>query len=217
MYFSDVKLQYEAAHWAQLFNRANPPKKIIMIQCFVLEFFERPGSPVVGCERFVDGVSSTSEIPRTFTEITHIYPLLMVGHDKFGAGFVKHNSNAGYVEAHEQRLTPQAFSYFSFYASHGEIMVVDIQGVSDIYTDPQVRNQTHIPLLPFIQPQSSHWPDCIDCPDSLCRSEPWRCRPWTPRNGFILRNFPPQPHLRLSAPSPLSLEQYRVSSQQEGP
>ena len=112
--FDDIKLQHEAAHWAHEFNKAGPPKKIIVIQCYVLEFINRPGSPVLGCERFVDG------------------------HDKYGAGFVKHNSNSGFVETHEGRSTPQAFSAHSFYASKGNIMVVDVQGVGDLYTDPQV-------------------------------------------------------------------------------
>jgi elongation factor 2 kinase len=112
--FNDVRLQYEAAHWANIFNRAGPPKAIHVIQCYVLELNSRPGSPVVGCERFVDG------------------------HDKYGAGFVKHNSNSGFVDAEENRATPQAFSAHSFYASAGKLMVVDVQGVGDLYTDPQV-------------------------------------------------------------------------------
>ncbi len=115
-YFDDVKLQWEAARWADEFNKLDPPKKIVVIPCYVLEFFQRPGSPVYGCERFVDG------------------------HDKFGAGFVKHNSNAGFVESSEARMTPQAFSAFSFYASNGTAMVVDVQGVGDLYTDPQIHS-----------------------------------------------------------------------------
>ena len=51
--------------------------------------------------------------------------------------YVKHNSNSGYVEAH-RRATPQTFSHWTFEASNGRLMVVDIQGVSDLYTDPQV-------------------------------------------------------------------------------
>jgi elongation factor 2 kinase len=112
--FNDVRLQYEAAHWATIFNQAGPPKGIHVIQCYVLELTSRPGSPVVGCERFVDG------------------------HDKYGAGFVKHNSNSGFVDGEENRATPQAFSAHSFYASAGKLMVVDVQGVGDLYTDPQV-------------------------------------------------------------------------------
>lgn len=121
--FNDVRLQYEAAHWANLFNKSGPPKPIHVIQCYVLELSSRPGSPVVGCERFVDG------------------------HDKYGAGFVKHNSNSGYVDAEEHRATPQAFSAHSFYASAGQLMVVDVQGVGDLYTDPQVRININIIIM----------------------------------------------------------------------
>lgn len=115
-YFEDIQLQYEASKWADLYNTQNPPKKIKVIQCYVVEFFEREGSPIFGCERFVDG------------------------HDKYGEGFVKHNSNSGYVECGEARMTPQAFSAFSFYKSNGNRMVVDVQGVGDLYTDPQVHS-----------------------------------------------------------------------------
>jgi hypothetical protein len=114
--FDDIKLQYEADRWATKYNSHNPRKKIHFIQCFAIEFFQRPGCPVLGCERFVDG------------------------RDEFGAGFVKHNSNAGFVDHHESRMTPQTFSAYSFYASQGTVMVVDIQGVNDLYTDPQVHS-----------------------------------------------------------------------------
>lgn len=116
--FSDVRLQYEADFWATKFNSYHPPKAVHFIQCFAIEFFQRPGCPVLGCERFIDG------------------------HDEFGAGFVKHNSNSGFVEQREGRMTPQTFSAFTFYESQGTIMVVDIQGVNDLYTDPQVHSLT---------------------------------------------------------------------------
>ena len=61
-------------------------------------------------------------------------------------GYVKYNNNSGFVEyaaegvpAEEgHRLTPHAFSRFSFDASGGKLMIVDIQGVDDVYTDPQI-------------------------------------------------------------------------------
>jgi elongation factor 2 kinase len=37
------------------------------------------------------------------------------------------------------RNTPQAFSHFTFEQSGGKELVVDVQGVGDVYTDPQVR------------------------------------------------------------------------------
>jgi elongation factor 2 kinase len=42
---NDVSLQYEAAHWAERFNAKNPPKQIIFIRAYALEFPDRPGQP----------------------------------------------------------------------------------------------------------------------------------------------------------------------------
>lgn len=38
----------------------------------------------------------------------------------------------------QSRYTPQAFSHFTFERSGHELIVVDIQGVGDLYTDPQI-------------------------------------------------------------------------------
>ncbi|KAK7241725.1 alpha-kinase [Aureococcus anophagefferens] len=114
--FDDVETQTEAALWADRFNALRPPKPIKMIACCVLEFQRRPGSPKFCAERFIDGT------------------------DARGFGFVKHNSNSGYVDDSERRLTPQAFSAFSFYASEGDVLVCDVQGVGDLYTDPQLHS-----------------------------------------------------------------------------
>ncbi|RUS71830.1 hypothetical protein EGW08_020415 [Elysia chlorotica] len=51
--------------------------------------------------------------------------------------YVKYNSNSGFVEEH-LRLTPQAFSHFTFERSGHQLIVVDVQGVGDLYTDPQI-------------------------------------------------------------------------------
>lgn len=58
--------------------------------------------------------------------------------DSYGNGFVKHNTNSGFVDLEEHRKTPQVFSAHSFYASNGTRIVADVQGVADLYTDPQV-------------------------------------------------------------------------------
>ncbi|XP_013394430.1 eukaryotic elongation factor 2 kinase isoform X1 [Lingula anatina] len=51
--------------------------------------------------------------------------------------YIKYNSNSGFVEE-TSRLTPQAFSHFTFERSGHQLIVVDIQGVGDLYTDPQI-------------------------------------------------------------------------------
>jgi len=112
--FNDIILQYEAQHWARKFNDKGPPKRIIFIMAYVVEFIEREGSPVFAVERFISGT------------------------DSYGAGFTKHNTNSGYVDETLGRITPHIFSAFSFYSSEGTRLVADIQGVGDLYTDPQV-------------------------------------------------------------------------------
>ncbi|VDN30084.1 unnamed protein product [Gongylonema pulchrum] len=51
--------------------------------------------------------------------------------------YIKYNSNSGFVSG-IHRKTPQAFSHFTFERSGHQLIVVDIQGVGDLYTDPQI-------------------------------------------------------------------------------
>jgi len=52
--------------------------------------------------------------------------------------YVKHNDNSGHVDTKE--LLPQAFSHFTYECSNQTLLVVDIQGVGDYYTDPQIHS-----------------------------------------------------------------------------
>ena len=112
---NDIMLQYEASHWAELFNDiGQPPKKIVFIRAYAIEFPDREGQPWFAVERFI------------------------AGNDSYGAGFTKHNTNSGFVDEDLHRVTPQVFSAHSFYCSDGNRLVADIQGVGDLFTDPQV-------------------------------------------------------------------------------
>lgn len=51
----------------------------------------------------------------------------------------KHNNNYGYVDD-IQRSTPQAFSHFTYEISEHRVLICDIQGVNDLYTDPQIHS-----------------------------------------------------------------------------
>ena len=53
-------------------------------------------------------------------------PLFCVEHWIEGK-YIKYNSNSGYV-SDVQRLTPQAFSHFTFEGSVHQLIVVDVQG-----------------------------------------------------------------------------------------
>ena len=98
------------------FNELKPPKPIHVIAACVLELVDDATTPALCAERFIDGA------------------------DRFGRGFVKHNNNSGFVDHDEHRSTPQAFSAYSFYASEGDVLVCDVQGVDDLYTDPQLHS-----------------------------------------------------------------------------
>eukprot|EP01112_Ceratiomyxa_fruticulosa_P003650 TRINITY_DN1396_c0_g1_i1.p1 TRINITY_DN1396_c0_g1~~TRINITY_DN1396_c0_g1_i1.p1 ORF type:complete len:572 (+),score=138.21 TRINITY_DN1396_c0_g1_i1:312-2027(+) len=50
--------------------------------------------------------------------------------------YKKNNSNYGAVL--NARSTPQAFSHFTYEQSSKQLIIVDIQGVEDVYTDPQI-------------------------------------------------------------------------------
>lgn len=53
--------------------------------------------------------------------------------------FVKHNDNAGFVTP-EMRNTPHAFSHFSWIRSNRTLLISDVQGVGDHYTDPGIHS-----------------------------------------------------------------------------
>jgi len=107
-YFDDIQMQMDAKLWGEEYNRHNPPKKVDIFMETVYEFTGRAGSPLFHVEHFIDG------------------------------DYIKYNSNSGFVDNRVCRQTPQAFSHFTFECSGHELIVVDIQGCGDLYTDPQI-------------------------------------------------------------------------------
>ena len=55
--------------------------------------------------------------------------------------FTKYSSNSGFVTDEVLRNTPHAFSHWTFETSGGEELVVDVQGVGDLLTDPQIHTR----------------------------------------------------------------------------
>ncbi|GAX82885.1 hypothetical protein CEUSTIGMA_g10311.t1 [Chlamydomonas eustigma] len=110
VYFGDVLVQMDAKFLGEQYNKTQPPKKVDVLQCALLQFCDRPNQPVFCVEQLIEG------------------------------DYVKYNSNSGFVMGDNDvhRHTPQAFSHYTFELTHGYKMCVDIQGVGDIYTDPQI-------------------------------------------------------------------------------
>ncbi|KAH8852801.1 Eukaryotic elongation factor 2 kinase [Schistosoma japonicum] len=117
VYFDDVRLQMEAKLWGEAFNRYNPPKKVDIFQLSVLELHS-------------DGSRPSEHTGISSPEFYHI--------ERYMEGeYRKYNSNSGFVDEC-LRNTPQTFSHFTFERSGHRLLVVDIQGVGDLYTDPQI-------------------------------------------------------------------------------
>jgi hypothetical protein len=123
-YFSDIEMQMISKRYARQYTALGPPKKVDFLQAFVIEVV-RNGAPMLYCvERALE----------------------------FGS-YTKHNNNSGFVEVGDDdpasphhkdvyRATPNAFSRFTFHHSSGQLQIVDIQGVDDVYTDPQIHTSS---------------------------------------------------------------------------
>lgn len=62
------------------------------------------------------------------------------GVEKFIKGqYKKYNNNVGWV-SDMHRNTPAAFCHFSYIASEKKFIICDVQGVGDVYTDPQMHS-----------------------------------------------------------------------------
>ncbi|CAK9290816.1 unnamed protein product [Gordionus sp. m RMFG-2023] len=107
-YIKDVQLQMDAKLWGEEYSRHKPPKPVDILQMTYIEFPERQSDKFYHLERYIEGE------------------------------YIKYNSNTGFVRDENVRMTPQAFSHFTFERSGHALLVVDIQGVGDLWTDPQI-------------------------------------------------------------------------------
>lgn len=123
-YFKDVEMQAVAAKYAKLYNSYNPPRRVEFLEAWILQLI--PSDVNVSGDQTIENLTLSGTI---------------CGVEPFIAGeYHKHNNNFGYVSELE-RNTPQAFSHFTYEASGQQILVVDIQGVGDHYTDPQIHTR----------------------------------------------------------------------------
>jgi len=135
VYFADVALQMDAKHLGDEYNKTDPPKKVDFVQTAIIEFPNRPNQPLFGVEHLIEGDYVKYNSNSGF----------VAGNSSSSSGggssnAVNGSSSAGDVVDHHAvlRNTPQAFSHFTFQCTKGQAMCVDIQGVGDLYTDPQI-------------------------------------------------------------------------------
>mmetsp|Transcript_28720 Transcript_28720/g.35194 ORF Transcript_28720/g.35194 Transcript_28720/m.35194 type:complete len:258 (+) Transcript_28720:1-774(+) len=107
-YFYDVAMQKYAQKYANQYNKYNVPKKVGFLDCSVYELIERGYGIFCHVERYIDG------------------------------DYNKYTNNWDWENKQVQRNTPSAFSHFTYEASKYKILICDLQGVNDLYTDPQM-------------------------------------------------------------------------------
>lgn len=131
-YFRDVEMQAVAAKFAKLYNSYNPPRRVEFLEAWILQLIPSTLKNA--------GNNGDDDDDDDLPEGLSLHGMIC-GVEPFIAGeYHKHNNNFGYVSELE-RNTPQAFSHFTFEASGEQILVVDIQGVGDHYTDPQIHTR----------------------------------------------------------------------------
>ncbi|ETO21200.1 myosin heavy chain kinase [Reticulomyxa filosa] len=108
-YFNDVRTQSEAQRFAAEYNGYNPPKKIAFLATSVILLQDQ-----------------TLDVKDRFYCVE----------EYLHGSYVKHLDNHGGDE--QLRNTPAAFAHFTYEASNNQLLVCDIQGVGDLYTDPQI-------------------------------------------------------------------------------
>mmetsp|Transcript_2286 Transcript_2286/g.4601 ORF Transcript_2286/g.4601 Transcript_2286/m.4601 type:complete len:786 (-) Transcript_2286:414-2771(-) len=111
-YYDDMLLQMDSKRLGLEYNKTHPPKQVDFMQVCLVDLHDVPEDQSrYSLEHLLDGE------------------------------YIKYNSNQGFVEGQEDcviRNTPQAFSHFTFEYTKGASLVVDVQGVGDLYTDPQI-------------------------------------------------------------------------------
>eukprot|EP01083_Nonionella_stella_P228377 809405_1 len=107
-YFHDVAMQKHAQRFADEFNKNEVPKKVGFLDCWVYELVDRTPHIFCGVEQIIHG------------------------------DYHKYTNNWDWVNQQVDRNTPSAFSHFTYEASRKKILICDLQGVGDLYTDPQM-------------------------------------------------------------------------------
>eukprot|EP00871_Galdieria_phlegrea_P004196 jgi/Galph1/4778/GphlegSOOS_G3426.1 len=123
VYFLDVIIQSLAEGFAQEFNRVYQETKISFVPASVVQFFQRNEG-------------------QTYSQFAILEPFLV----QMKNSFRKYNDNrGGFVSDSYSAEVANAFSHFTYALSGGDLVVCDIQGVGEYYTDPQVHTVQETP------------------------------------------------------------------------
>jgi len=139
MYFSDVEA-HEIAHlYARKFSAQLPATQppISYVSVCVLELVDRPGRPVCGCEQMLD---SSSGVFRKYNN--NVGAVCAMSHEELEQARKQLAKTHPHQSRWDPQATAQAFSHYSWDASGGALLICDIQGVLNRFTDPQIHTMS---------------------------------------------------------------------------
>ena len=169
MYFNDVEAHEVAALYAKSFSQAlnagngssgggfgggsgssnrkqYPP--VSYVAAFIVEFVDKPGRPVCGCEQALAGtfrkynnnVGAVCAIaPEDAGEVRARAAAASAAAAAASAtGLLAPSIPPSLLDNWDPQSTAQAFSHYTFSQSHSQLLICDIQGVANRFTDPQI-------------------------------------------------------------------------------
>ena len=134
----DLYLQYKAKEIAAAYNQRNPPKAVDFVDCgiFLLRKSCEEDATEEGGEDSASTATSRGTRGGEGQRQRKIRDELYLVEPFLEGEYTKYSNNRGWESG--DRATPAAFSHFSYEYSKGQLVVVDVQGVGDLYTDPGI-------------------------------------------------------------------------------
>jgi hypothetical protein len=152
-YRRDVRMQMDAKRLAEAYDRTGPPKPVDMLAAAVLVVRPRAGDPAPPVPYAIEAYCRGEFVKHS----SNAGFILDDDHARWGQGGwgrapstpERRRTRRGAARpplptpptlatSPPPRSTPHAFSHFTFEATAGDRLVVDVQGVGDMYTDPQI-------------------------------------------------------------------------------
>lgn len=128
---SDVNMQMISKYYAQTFNTFRPSKYVDFLEAWILIVKNNDGEEkIYFAEAFVSGVFKKYSNNLGYVGSSRV--------SRFGGEICDTVNSDVDEEENVFDSVPQAFSHFTFEASHQNIVIVDIQGIGQLYTDPQI-------------------------------------------------------------------------------
>jgi hypothetical protein len=143
-YFADVEAHEVAQLYAEAFNAALPSKypRVSYVRACILELVDRPGRPVCGCEQALVGRfrKYNNNVGAVCAQPPATTPAAIA--EEAAEARARAAAGLPVLENWDPTATAQAFSHFSFAHSGSSVLICDIQGVANQFTDPQIHTMS---------------------------------------------------------------------------